>query len=93
MKNAVINKKRFFLVLILILPFLFAFYPQEAKVNQRKIERNHKRKDKEAEKQYLKAKENHLKKQSESTKLMMKQSRKQSKKNTPMRPPGGKKCK
>lgn len=81
------------MVLILILPFLFAFYPQEAKVNQRKIERTHKRKDKEAEKQHLQAKKNHQKIQSKETKAMMKQSRKQSKKNTPMRPPGGKKCK
>jgi Flp pilus assembly protein TadB len=88
-----INNKRIFLVLILILPFLFAFYPQEAKVNQRKIEREHQRKAKEAEKNYLQAKEHHQKMQSKETKAMMKQSRKQSKKNTPIRPPGGKKCK
>ena len=93
MKITMKNKKRFFLVLILILPFLFAFSPQEARVNQSKIERNLKRKDKEAEKYYLQAKKNHQKIQSKETKAMMRKSRKQSKQNTPMRPPGGKKCK
>jgi Tfp pilus assembly protein PilO len=93
MKSAVINRKIIVLFLILIMPFLFAFYPQEAKVNQKKIEREHKRKNKKAEKEYRQAKKNHQKKQSKETQSMMKKSLKQSKKNTPMKPPGGKKCK
>jgi Flp pilus assembly protein TadB len=95
MKRTKINKKRFFLFLILVMipPFLSALYPQEAKVNQRKIEKEHKRKDKKAEKEYNQAKKDHQKRQSKETQSMMKKSRKQSKKNTPMKAPGGKKCK
>ena len=95
MKDFVNITKRLFLFLILImnLTFLVAFYPQEAKVNQRKIEREHKRRDKKAEKEYLKAKKDHQKKQTKETQMMVKKSLKQSKKNTPMKAPGGKKCK
>jgi hypothetical protein len=93
MKSTVMNKKRLFLLIILVLPFLFAFSPQESKVNQRKIEREHNRNSKRAEKEYLQAKKNHQKKQSKETQSMMKKSLKQSKKNTPMKAPGGKKCK
>jgi Flp pilus assembly protein TadB len=95
MRRPNINKKSFFLFLILILipPFLFSLYPQETKVNHRKIEKEHKRKDKKAEKEYNKAKKDHQKRQSKETQSMMKKSRKQSKKNTPMKAPGGKKCK
>jgi hypothetical protein len=93
MKSAVLNRKRIFLFLILFMPLIFAFSPQEAKVNHKKIEREHKRKDKKAEKEYLQAKKNHQKNQSKETQSMMKKSLKQSKKNTPMKAPGGKKCK
>jgi len=93
MKRKNINKKFFFLFLILIPSFLFALYPQEAKVNQRKIEKEHKRNDKKAGKEYNQAKKNHKKRQSKETQSMMKKSLKQSKKNTPMKAPGGKKCK
>jgi hypothetical protein len=95
MENPVLHVKRISLafILIMMMPFLFAFSPQEAKVNQRKIEREHKRKDKKAEKEYQQAKKDHKKKQSKETQSMMKKSLKQSKKNTPMKPPGGKKCK
>jgi hypothetical protein len=95
MQRLFLNRKKTFLFcfLIMILPFLFAFSPQEAKVNQRKIEREHKRKDKKAKKEYLQAKKNHWKRQSKETQAMMKKTRNQSKKNTPMKAPGGKKCK
>jgi hypothetical protein len=93
MKNIIIKKTKLFLLLILIMPFLVAFYPQEAKVNQRKIEKEQKRKDKKAEKQYKQAKKDHKKRQSKETQSMMKKSLKESKKNTPMKAPGGKKCK
>jgi hypothetical protein len=95
MKNPVLYVKRSFLLLILIMipPFTIAFPPQEARVNQQKIEREHKRKDKKAEKEYSQAKKDHRKKQSKETQAMMKKSLKQSKKNTPMKAPGGKKCK
>ena len=66
---------------------------QEAKVSKRKIEREHRRKEKLAEKNYKKAKKDHVKMQSEGTQSMMKKSRKEAKKKTPMKAPGGKKCK
>jgi uncharacterized protein YdaU (DUF1376 family) len=88
-------KKNFSLIVSMILmgSFLSAIYPQEANVHQRKIEREHKRKAKKAEKEYNQAKKEHKKKQSKETQSMMKKSLKQSKKNTPVKPPGGKKCK
>jgi hypothetical protein len=92
MKSPFINNK-LFLFLIIALPFLFGFNPQEAKVNKRKIEREHKRKNKKAEKEYKQAKKDHQKKQSKETQAMMKKSRKESKKNTPVKPSGSKKCK
>jgi hypothetical protein len=93
MNHAGIKKISLFLYLILALPSGFAFSPQEANLNQRKIEREHKRKDKKAEKEYNQAKKDHQKKQSKETQKMMKRSLKQSQKNTPMKAPGGKKCK
>ena len=93
-------KKRFskrliiFSFLFFFLPFLFAFYPpQEVKVNQRKVDREHQQKQLAAKKDYDKAIKMHQKNQSKETRAMMKRSKKANKKNTPIKMPGGKKCK
>jgi type VI protein secretion system component VasK len=94
-KGKSLRKRKFFMILIwMVIPsFLFSFSPQEAKVNKRKIEREHERKEKKAAKEYNKAKKDHVKRQSKETQAMMKRSSKEAKKNTPMKAPGGKKCK
>ena len=93
MKKTLPQKIRLLVLLILILPFLMAFSPQEKKVNQRKINREQRQKENKAEKQYNQAKKDHKKRQSKETQAMMKKSHRESKKNTPMKAPGGKKCK
>lgn len=93
MKNIISGTRTLIFLLVMSMTFIVAFSPQEAKVKQRKIEREQKRKEKKAEKQYRKAKKDHVKRQSKETKSMMKKSSKESKKNTPMKAPGGKKCK
>ena len=71
----------------------YAFQPQEAKVNQAKINREQHKKDKIAEKQHQEAMKIHKQNQSKETRAMMKKTKQESKKNTPMKMPGGKKCK
>ena len=85
--------RRILLLIFLVMPFLVAFQPRELKANKRKTEREQKRRAKKAEKHYRQAIKEHEKRQSKETRVMMKKSRKESKKNTPMKPPGGKKCK
>jgi len=58
---------------------------QQAKVNQKKIERDKKKHAKEAQRDYRDALKQHHKNQSKETKAMMKQSRKNAKKNMPVR--------
>jgi hypothetical protein len=58
---------------------------QEARVNQKKIEREQKKKEKAAMKDYRDALKRHLKRQSKETKAMMRQSRKEAKKTMPVR--------
>ena len=58
---------------------------QEAKVNQKKIDRDREKKEKEGQKQYEKAVKRHLDNQSKETKAMMKKAKKDSKKNTPLK--------
>lgn len=71
--------------LIALLPMLFAYTPpQEARVNQKKIERDRAKKDKQAKKQYDKAVKRHRNMQTKETKSRMKQSKKESKSNTPI---------
>jgi len=75
----------------LFIPFTPQIYasqagkPQEAKVNQRKINRERAKKEKEGQKQYEKAVKKHMDNQSKETKIMMKKARKDSKKNTPLK--------
>jgi hypothetical protein len=58
---------------------------QEAKVNQKKIDKERAKKEKEGQKQYEKAVKKHMDNQSKETKAMMKQAKKDSKKNTPVK--------
>lgn len=72
----------------LVIPFnpqLYAGKPQEAKVNQRKINKARAKKEKEGQEQYEKAVKKHMDNQSKETKTMMKKARKDSKKNTPLK--------
>jgi hypothetical protein len=74
-------------ILILIfalLPFLLSFVPQEAHVNQKKIEQEKKKKQKEAQKQYDIAVKRHQQIQSRETKKRMKETKKESKIVTPL---------
>lgn len=64
---------------------VFAVMPQEAKVNQRKIDREHKKKEKQAQEEYEKAIKRHRDMQSKETQQMMKQTKKESRKKTPLK--------
>jgi len=70
------------LVVIICLPGVQA---QEQKVNQKKINKERERKQKQAEKDYHNAVKRHQKAQSKNTKAMMHQSRKESGSNTPVK--------
>lgn len=58
---------------------------QQARVNQKKIERDQKKKDKAAQKEYRDALKRHHQRQSKQTKAMMRQSRKEAKRTMPVR--------
>jgi len=58
---------------------------QEHKVNQKKINQDRERKQKQAEKEYHNAVKQHQKSQSKNTRAMMRQSRKESGTNTPVK--------
>jgi hypothetical protein len=98
-RKNILHRVRTLLLFLVMIPFLASFQPQEAKVNQRKINKERARKEKKAQKDYEKAVREHNKMQSKETKAMMKQARKDSKKNTPVRKknplsrPGKKSCK
>ena len=66
-------------------PFVFSFSPQEARVNQKKIEREREKKQKESKKQYDKAIKQHYNNQSKATKKSMKQTKKEAKNATPIK--------
>jgi len=59
--------------------------PQEARINQRKIDKERAKKDKEGMKQYQRAVKKHMDNQSKDAKIMMKKARKDAKKNTPLK--------
>jgi hypothetical protein len=74
------------LIIILIVSFqamLVSYIPQEARVNQKKIERERAKKQKQARKDYDQAVKHHNKIQSKSTRASMKKTKKESKKSTP----------
>lgn len=74
-----------FLSLSVFSPGLSAF-PQESKINQKRIEKERIKKQKESEKKYAQAKKRHQKMQTKETRARMKQTRKESAGNTPLRP-------
>ena len=86
------NSLKRLVIILFIFSFITLTHAQEAKVSQKKIDREHRKKEKAANKQYQKLLKMHEKNQSKETRAMMKRSKKDSKKNTPMHPPKGKKC-
>ena len=76
--------QRLLVFLILVIPVMNFATPQEAKVNQRKIAKEHERKQKQAVKDYEKAVKHHNNLQSKSTRTSMKKTKKQSRKVTPI---------
>jgi hypothetical protein len=83
-----IFRKRLVLIswMIVLFPMLISVSsPQEARVNQKKIERERAKKEKEAKKQYEKAVKRHHNMQTKETKSRMKQTKKQSKSATPIK--------
>ena len=82
-----ILKNRIFKIawIVAFLPILFSFVPQEARVNQKKLERERDKKQKEAIKQYEKAVKQHNENQSKATRKSMKQTKKESKNTIPVK--------
>ncbi len=78
-----------FLVLIMFLCAssreAISLVPQEAKINQRKINKDREKKARESRKQYEKAVKQHMDNQSKATKKMMKKAKRDAKKNTPLK--------
>ena len=71
--------------IVTFLPIFCSFVPQEARVNQKKIERQREKKQKESIKQYEQAVKRHYDNQSKATKKTMKQTKKESKNATPIK--------
>jgi len=61
-------------------------HAQEAKVNQKKIDKERRQKQKAAEKEYEARKKRHLQLQTKETRARMRQSKKEARKVTPIRP-------
>jgi hypothetical protein len=99
MKKILLSRLLTLLLAGIVFPVIIAFAPQEAKVNQRKIDRDRAKKEKLAWKEYKTAVREHEKRQSQETRSMMKQSKKDARKNTPLKKknalssPGRKNCK
>ncbi len=72
-----------------LVPLLLMAEPQEAKVHQKKINREKEKRDRAAEKEYEQAVKQHNKNQSKETKAMMKKSKKEAPKNTPVHSKSG----
>jgi hypothetical protein len=72
-----------FSLIITILPLMDSCKPQEARVNQKKIEKEKAKKARQAKADYDKAVKRHNKMQSKSTKASMKKTKKESQKVTP----------
>ncbi len=71
--------------LVVLLPMLISFTPpQEARVNQKKIEKERAKKEKQSKKQYEKAVKRHHNMQTKETKSRMKQTKRESKSSTPL---------
>jgi hypothetical protein len=82
-----IFKRRWKLISLIVafFPLLISFTPpQEARVNQKKIEKERVKKEKESKRQYDKAVKRHHNMQTKETKARMKQTKKESKSATPI---------
>ncbi len=71
--------------ILAIVPMLFPLTPQEAKVNQNKIEKEREKKQKQSRRDYDQAVKRHNKMQSKSTRASMKKTKKASGKATPLK--------
>lgn len=80
----IFGQKKVFILLLCIIPVFFSFSPQEARVNQKKIDRDRKMKQKEIQQRYDKAIERHKQIQSKETRKRMKETKKKSRKMTPL---------
>jgi predicted Holliday junction resolvase-like endonuclease len=80
----IFRKSNIFFFLLILVPVFYSLTPQESHVNQKKIERDKARKQKEAQKQYDKAVKRHQQSQSKETRTRMKETKKKSKKVTPL---------
>jgi len=85
MKSMFRKRAYLYVWLVVFLPMLCSFTPQEVRVNQKKIERDREKKQKESIKQYERAVKRHNDNQSKSTKKSMKRSKKESKKTIPVK--------
>ena len=79
-----VSRNKIFLIFVMVfMPLLVIPFPQEARVNQKKIEREREKKQKKAMKDYNAAVKRHNKIQSKSTRTSMKKTKKEAKSNTP----------
>jgi len=74
-----------FLLFVLIFPMGHTSCSTETSIRQKQIDRNRKKKEKEARKAYKMDLKRHHKNQSKETRIMMRRSRKNSRKNTPLK--------
>ncbi|HNW76235.1 MAG TPA: hypothetical protein PKJ28_05050 [Bacteroidales bacterium] len=72
-------------LLVICLAVPYTSIGQQAKVSQRKIEREKKKKDKAAVREYQDALKRHHQLQSKETRAMMRESQRKAKKNTPVK--------
>ena len=67
-------------MILFLTPVIVVSLPQQAKVSQRKVDREHRKTEKAAKSEYKKAIKMHEKNQSKETRAMMKRSKKENKK-------------
>ena len=82
-KSLLLSKILLFSTVIITIPLFLSMAPQEVRVNQKKIEREHAKKQKQAEEAYKQAVRRHNKMQSKTTKASMKKTKKESGKTPP----------
>jgi hypothetical protein len=80
-------------LVFMISPLVMDAGMQRRNKEVRKAEKMQEKKKKEAQRKYEKDVKRHMNNQSKETKAMMKKSKKQAKKNSPVKPARGKKCK
>jgi hypothetical protein len=75
---------KWMIIVFVTLPLLFSCSPKGTNVNQKKIDRERAKQEKEAQKQFDQALKRHKQIQTKETRARMKQSHKESKKLTPI---------